>query len=99
MGDFQPDRWDDLLREAAHTGVDQPQRIAELCVDMLDVSGAGISLVSDTGMRGVICATNDVAMRIEELQVTLGEGPCIDAVSQGAPVLVPDLDDRRDLTP
>jgi len=97
MGDFQHHRWDDLLKEAAHADANQPQRIAELCVDMLEVSGAGISLVSDTGARGVICATNEVAMRIEELQVTLGEGPCIDAVSGGGPVLVPDLDDRRHL--
>ena len=86
MGEFQQDRWEDLLDEAARAGADQPQRIAQLCVDMLDVTGAGISLVSDTGARGVICGTDDVAMRIEELQVTLGEGPCIDAVSAGGPV-------------
>jgi hypothetical protein len=97
MGELQPDRWDELLREATHAGAQQPQRIAELCVDMLGVTGAGISLVSDTGTRGVICATDDVAMRIEELQVTLGEGPCMDAISGGGPVLVPDLDDWRDL--
>ena len=66
---------------------------------MLDVSGAGVSLISDIGNREVVCATDDVAMRIEELQVTLGEGPCVDAINGGAPVLVPDLDDRRDLTP
>jgi len=99
MADYQPDRWDELLREAALAGTGQPQRIAELCVEMLDVTGAGISLVSDTGTRGVICATNDVAMRIEEMQVTLGEGPCIDAVSAGGPVLVPDLDSRHDISP
>src|SRR3954451_9406248 len=99
MGDLQPDRWDELLHEATHAGAEQPQRIAELCVKMLGVSGAGISLVSDTGTHGVVCATDDVAMRIEELQVTLGEGPCMDAVSAGGPVLVPDLDDRRDLAP
>src|SRR5437764_13117217 len=99
MGDVQPDGWDELLHETARAGAGQPQRIADLCVEMLDVSGAGISLVSDTGTRGVICATNDVAMRIEELQVTLGEGPCMDAVTSGGPVLVPDLDDRSGLTP
>src|SRR3954447_11009323 len=99
MGDLQPDRWDELLHEAARAGAGQPQRIAELCVEMLDVTGAGISLVSDTGTRGVICATDEVAMRIEEMQVTLGEGPCIDAINAGGPVLVPDLDSRYDLSP
>src|SRR4051812_32409985 len=99
MGELLPDRWDQLLHEATRAGAGQPQRIAELCVEMLDVSGAGISLVSDGGTRGVICATDDVAMRIEEMQVTLGEGPCIDAVTAGGPVLVPDLDSHHDLSP
>jgi len=97
MADLQPDRWDELLQQTTQAGARQPERIAELCVDMLGVTGAGISLVSDTGTRGVICATDDVAMRIEELQVTLGEGPCMDTVTTGGPVLVPDLDDRLDL--
>jgi hypothetical protein len=94
MGDRDPDRWEQLLAAAAREGASQPRRIADLCVQMLDVTGAGISLVSDTGVRGVICATDDLAMRIEELQLTLGEGPCVDAVGRGGPVLVPDLDDR-----
>jgi len=61
---------------------------------MLGVDGAGISLVSDAGHREVVCATDDLSERIEELQITLGEGPCIDAISSGAPVLVGDLHER-----
>lgn len=91
------DRWIRLLRDAGSDVTAQPQRIAELCVQMLDVTGAGMSLVSDAGHRGVICATDDVSRRIEDLQVTLGEGPCIDTVRTGAPVLVADLHDRNDL--
>ena len=64
---------------------------------MLGVTGAGISLVSDTGHRGVICATDDVSKRIEDLQITLGEGPCIDTIRTGAPVLVADLHDLDDV--
>jgi len=91
------ERWVRLLRDAAGDVASQPQRIAELCVRMLGVSGAGISLVSDTGHRGVICATDDVSRRIEDLQITLGEGPCIDAVRAGGPVLVANLHDRDDV--
>jgi GAF domain-containing protein len=64
---------------------------------MLGVDGAGISLVSDTGHRGVVCATDDVSRGIEDLQITLGEGPCIDTIRTGAPVMVADLDDRDDI--
>jgi GAF domain-containing protein len=58
---------------------------------MLSVTGAGISMVSRAGNRGVVCATDDVSARIEDLQFTLGEGPCFDAAHFGTPVLVPDL--------
>jgi GAF domain-containing protein len=58
---------------------------------MLSISGAGISMVTKTGNRGVVCATDDVSARIEDLQLTLGEGPCVDAAEFGAPVMIPDL--------
>ena len=91
------DRWIRLLRDSGGDLESQPQRIADLCVRMLGVTGAGISLVSDTGHRGVICATDDVSQRIEDLQITLGEGPCIDTIHTGTPVLVADLHDRDDI--
>jgi hypothetical protein len=62
-------------------------------VDSLDLTGGGISMVTASGNRGVVCATDDVSARIEDLQFTLGEGPCIDAVAAGAPVLIGDLDE------
>jgi hypothetical protein len=91
------DGWLGLLRDGAGDRASQPRRIAELCVEMLGVNGAGISLVSDAGDRGVICATDAVSERIEELQITLGEGPCIDTIRTGAPVLVADLHDLDDI--
>jgi hypothetical protein len=91
------DRWARLLAEAATERASQPQRICELCVEMLDVTGAGISMVTTTGNRGAVCATDEVSARIEDLQLTLGEGPCIDAVHGAAPVLVADLLDPNDL--
>lgn len=45
----------------------------------------------------VVCATDEGSARIEELQFTLGEGPCVDAVRTGAPVLVPNLGEPNDL--
>lgn len=86
------DRWARLLAGSAQEQADQPLRICQLCVETLGVSGAGIAMVTTTGNRGVVCATNDISARVEDLQLTLGEGPCIDAVESGAPVVVPDLD-------
>src|SRR4051794_30285951 len=87
-----PDHWAHLLAEARAETDAQPRRICELCVQVLGVTGASLAAVSDTGHRGVVYATDSVSSRIEELQLTLGQGPCLDAITSGTPVLVPDLD-------
>ena len=84
-------RWAGLLAEAAAERDAQPRRISELCVEMLGVTGAGISMVTTSGNHGVVCATDEVSAKIEDLQLTLGEGPCIDSVRGGSPVLISDL--------
>jgi GAF domain-containing protein len=43
--------------------------------------------------RGSLGTTNEVSQLIEELQYTLGEGPCVDAYSQDRVVIEPDLAD------
>jgi hypothetical protein len=50
-------------------------------------------LMSGDVPKGSVCTTNDVSYQIEELQYTLGEGPCVDAYHQDRPVLEPDLAD------
>src|SRR5664280_3659601 len=96
-GSGDPDRWTRLSAAAAGERGAQPRRICQLCVQTLGVTGAGICLVTDTGNRGVVCASDDVSGQIEDLQFTLGEGPCIEAVRTGAPVLVADLDEPPDI--
>jgi hypothetical protein len=69
------------------------QRLCRVCAEVTNVSGAGIMLMSGDVPRGSLCTTNEVSARIEELQYTLGEGPCVDAYHQDRPVLEPDLAD------
>jgi GAF domain-containing protein len=60
---------------------------------MVDVSGAGVMLMSGDMPRGSLCTTDEVSERIEELQYTLGEGPCVDAYHRDEVVAEPDLAD------
>ena len=92
-----PEGWAAQLSDAASEQAAQPERICELCVQMLGITGAGIAMVTPAGHRGVVHATDDVSALIEELQLTLGEGPCMDAVQGHGPVLVPDLQSSPDL--
>jgi hypothetical protein len=91
------DGWHRRLADGTGDRASRPRQICQLCVQELGVSGAGISMVTAAGNRGVVCATDDLAAQIEDLQLTLGEGPCMDAAQTGAPVLVPDLDEPDDL--
>jgi hypothetical protein len=61
------------------------------CAESLDVTGAGIMLMTASGHRGVICSSDSASGVIEELQFTLGEGPCVDVCASGHPVLEPDV--------
>jgi hypothetical protein len=70
-----------------------PARLCEACAEVTAVTGAGIMLMSGDVARGSICSSNDVSALIEDLQYTLGEGPCVDAYQQDRPVLEPDLAD------
>lgn len=71
------------------------------CVVELSVSGAGASVLSLSDgdgdpdsqfSRGLVHATNAVSAGLEDLQLTVGEGPCLDAFVSGGPVLVPELE-------
>ena len=68
-----------------------PDRLLRASVDALPVTGAGLVLMSDTGLAGTVAVTHDAAATMEELQFTLGEGPCVESSRTGRPVLQPDL--------
>ena len=69
----------------------ETERLCEVCADVTGTSGAGIMLMSGDVPRGSVCTTNKVSVLVEQLQYTLGEGPCVDAYHQDRPVLEPDL--------
>ena len=68
-----------------------PHRLVSACRGALRVSGVGLVLMTDAGPAGTVAVTDGAAATLEELQFTLGEGPCVDASRSGFPVLQPDL--------
>ena len=67
------------------------------CCRATGLDGAGVSILGDDGTREPLYASDEVASVIERLQMTLGEGPCVDSAAMGTPVLVADLTDARDV--
>jgi hypothetical protein len=80
-----------VVRTESSSGIDLPAGLVRLCARTVPVSGVGLALMTDEGPAGTVAATDGTALQLEELQFSLGEGPCVDASRTGRPVLQPDL--------
>lgn len=67
-------------------------RLCEVSRSVIRVTGAGIILFVGDALVGSVCTASDVSALIEDLQYTLGEGPCVDAYRLDRPVLEPNLE-------
>lgn len=72
-------------------GTKAADRLCDACVLLFDVDAAAISLVFDGANAGTLGSSGAPARMYDELQFIYGEGPCIDAVTKQAPVIVTDL--------
>ena len=69
----------------------ETRRVCEVSAEITGMNGAGVMLMSDDVPQGSVCTSNAVSALIEQVQYSLGEGPCIDAYNEDRPVLEPDL--------
>ena len=81
------------LAEDRETGQGSGARLVGACVSALDVTGAGIMIMFDGGYRGTLGSSDATMGVVEDLQFTLGEGPCLDSYRLGRPVFEPSLAD------
>ncbi len=81
----------DDLEDVRHRGNAVGGRLCGACVEVLHVSGAAVVLMTGADHGCALAVSDEVSTVLEELEFTLGEGPCIDACQSQAPVLEPDL--------
>lgn len=92
----QRDRLDTLVRvepSLPDEGGGTLGRLRRLCVVVtreLPATWAGVTLVQ-SDVIGTIAASDGHARALEDLQFDFGEGPCLDSIRAGEPVLEPDL--------
>ncbi|MFH0175330.1 GAF and ANTAR domain-containing protein [Streptomyces cacaoi] len=72
-----------------------PQRLCDAVLKLLPVSGACMALRGD-GIPVPLSASGERAAYVMEMQVTLGDGPCLEAAETGSVVSAPDLMSSRD---
>ncbi|MEV6202460.1 GAF and ANTAR domain-containing protein [Streptomyces sp. NPDC051771] len=77
-------------------GIDAPASLCRACVDLLDVTGASVSLGGNNEAQMLWWSSDPVAGQLAEAQYTLGDGPCRSALALTAPVLASDLANGTD---
>ncbi|HEY8043885.1 MAG TPA: GAF and ANTAR domain-containing protein [Streptosporangiaceae bacterium] len=83
-----------ILAELSHgESTWQAARLCAVGPQFTGMNGVGVMLMSGDIPSGSLCTSDAVSQLIEELQYTLGEGPCVDAYRQDTIVSEPDLAD------
>lgn len=70
--------------------------LCDRCVEILRVHGAGVSIMSGHN-SGPVCSSSGRVRQLEDLQFSLGEGPCHDAFTTGSMVTEPNLADGSNI--
>lgn len=66
-------------------------RLVTRIVDLLPITAAGVTLITPPLIPHYVAASDSLAMRFEQLQTDIGEGPCLAAHHSGSPVVESDL--------
>jgi GAF domain-containing protein len=66
-------------------------RLTERCVELLDITAAGLLLMDQDGALHSIAWSSEESHFLELSQLQNDEGPCLECVSTGKPVFEPDL--------
>lgn len=87
----------DVLSEFARTMVTNfpiqgiLDHLVRRIVEILPITAAGVTLIEPGSEPRYVAASDASALRYEQLQTDLGEGPCLLAYTTGSAVSVPDL--------
>lgn len=71
--------------------VDLLSLLAHRCVEVLDLTAAGVMLVAPEGDLRVIASSSEATRVVELFELQADEGPCLDCYRTGEAVIVEDL--------
>jgi hypothetical protein len=71
--------------DGSSSALSAADQLCQACVVLLGVDGAAISVFHNGVSQGTFGSSGVLSRRLDEIQYTFGEGPCIDAVTSGRP--------------
>lgn len=79
--------------------LDLLNNLTAVCARLLDVDSAGLLLADHFGVLRVMAASSERTRQLDAFQLQRAEGPCRDCYLEGAPVIIPDLEQAADRWP
>jgi transcriptional regulator with GAF, ATPase, and Fis domain len=73
--------------------------LSDRAVQLLGASAAGVMLADPRGQLRLVAASSEAVRLLEIFQLEGEEGPCLDTVRTGQPVIAPDLRDAQQRWP
>jgi transcriptional regulator with GAF, ATPase, and Fis domain len=74
-------------------------RLVSTCIELFDVSAAGVLIFDKKGQLRLMASSNDRAEHLEVFQLQADEGPCLDCARGRTPISVSDLNTAKDRWP
>jgi transcriptional regulator with GAF, ATPase, and Fis domain len=74
-------------------------QLVVICVEVLGAAAAGMLLSDQRGHLAVVASSSERTRLLELFQLQSNEGPCLDCVNSGEPVMVADLAAERSRWP
>jgi diguanylate cyclase (GGDEF)-like protein len=93
----QEEKLSSVLTDFAHTmATDFPiqailNHLVKRIVEVLPISSAGVTLISNGNAPRYVAASDENALRFEQMQTQIGQGPCVASFESGLAVAIPDL--------
>ncbi len=88
--------WGAITTHADALGVPvSPRTLCETAAARLPVTGVAMALPGGSVASELICATDPLSHRLEELQLTIGDGPTLEVLAGTSSILIEDLDASR----
>ncbi|HEX6403759.1 MAG TPA: GAF and ANTAR domain-containing protein [Pseudonocardiaceae bacterium] len=85
--------WGAITARADALGVPVSLRVlCETAADRLPITGVAVAIRGRFVASELVCVTDPLSRRMEELQLTIGEGPTLDILAGSSAILVEDLD-------
>ncbi len=90
---LEPKRFAEVVAARTEGDGDPVHALCLACTDVLGLTGAGLMLMSAERSLACVGVSDHVTEMVEQVEYTVGEGPCVAAFRIAAPVLDADLAD------